>query len=161
NQRLLRELVLDEHRRGATILFSTHIMTHAEQLCDHVVMIHRGDKVLDQPVRTIGSSFDPRSIRFEPMDPAADVAPLALLPGVRTVARDAGAWDIALADGADAGSVLKAIVRTITPSRIEVRRPTLEDVFVDIVTARGAEEADASSGLRHALRDEGVEEVVR
>ena len=48
--RQLRELVLAEHARGATILFSTHVMPHAEEICDHVVMIHRGRKVLDEPV---------------------------------------------------------------------------------------------------------------
>ena len=48
--RLLRELVREEHRRGATILLSTHVMTHAEEICEHVVMIHRGRKVLDDSV---------------------------------------------------------------------------------------------------------------
>src|SRR6188768_2450819 len=38
--RMLRDLILEEHRRGATILFSPHVMPHAEQLCDRVVMIH-------------------------------------------------------------------------------------------------------------------------
>ncbi len=159
NQRLLRDLVLEEHRRGATILFSTHIMTHAEQLCDHVVMIHRGEKVLDQPLNTIGASFDPRSILFEPLDPAADVSVLQHLRGVRGVTRDAGAWDVSLAEGADAGAVLRSIVEAITPARIEVRRPTLEDVFVGIVAGTGA--AAGSAGLRESLRDQAAVEVGR
>jgi ABC-2 type transport system ATP-binding protein len=159
NQRLLRDLVREEHRRGATILFSTHIMTHAEQLCDHVVMIHRGEKVLDQPVNTIGASFDPRSILFEPLDPAADVSVVQHLPGVRTVIRDAGAWDVSLADGAEAGAVLRAIVTAITPARIEVRRPTLEDVFVNIVA--GSEASGGPAGLRESLREMAAEEVGR
>ncbi len=69
NQRLMRDLVLEEHRRGATVLFSTHIMVHAEQLCDRVVMIHRGDKVLDQTMAGIRETFDPHRIVFEPLDP--------------------------------------------------------------------------------------------
>src|SRR5947207_2717271 len=48
NTRLLRDLILAEHRRGATILFSTHIMVQAEELCEHIVMLHRGRKVLDE-----------------------------------------------------------------------------------------------------------------
>src|SRR5262245_40646201 len=39
--RLLRDLVLAEHRRGATILFSTHVMSHAEEVCEHVLMMHQ------------------------------------------------------------------------------------------------------------------------
>jgi ABC-2 type transport system ATP-binding protein len=58
NMRLLRDLVREQHERGATILFSTHVMVQAEQLCDHIVMIHGGNKVLDASLAEIrcGSS---------------------------------------------------------------------------------------------------------
>src|SRR5262249_8894873 len=45
NARLLRDVVLKIHQRGSTILFSTHIMVQAEDLCDHIVMLDRGRKV--------------------------------------------------------------------------------------------------------------------
>jgi ABC-2 type transport system ATP-binding protein len=161
NQRLLRELVLEEHRRGATVLFSTHIMTHAEQLCDHVVMIHRGDKVLDQTVASVGAAFDPRRIVFEPLDPAADVQTLRSIPGVSGLSRDGGAWDVSLAEGATPASVIPAIVASVVPSRIEVRRPTLEDVFVSIVSGAAGAGTD-DERLRAALRDAtAVQEVGR
>ena len=57
--RLLREQILAEHRRGATVLFSTHVMPQAEEICDHVVMIYRGQKVLDDP-----GQHDPAAARF-------------------------------------------------------------------------------------------------
>jgi ABC-2 type transport system ATP-binding protein len=159
NQRLLRDLVLEEHRRGATVLFSTHIMTHAEQLCDHVVMIHEGRKVLDQTVDSIGAAFDPRRIVFEPLDPAANVQSLRSIPGVSGLSRDNGAWDVVLGEGATAASVIPAIVSSIVPSRIEVRRPTLEDVFVSIVSGTDAESDDER--LRAALRDGAAVQEVR
>jgi ABC-2 type transport system ATP-binding protein len=102
NQRLLRDLVLAQHARGATVLFSTHIMQHAEQLCDHVVMIHRGEKVLDQDVSAIRAAYDPRHILFEPLDPGADVGRLRALPGITGMARDGSGWDISLGDAASA-----------------------------------------------------------
>jgi ABC-2 type transport system ATP-binding protein len=160
NQRLLRDLVLEEHRRGATVLFSTHVMFHAEQLCDQVVMIHQGRKVLDQTVASIGTSYDPRSIVFEPFEPSADVSVIRSVPGVRALSRDGGAWDIALEDGAKATEVIRCVVSAVPPSRIEVRRPTLEDVFIRIVT--GGEEGGDQARLRAALRDgEEVQEVKR
>src|SRR5688572_18595527 len=63
--RLLREQILAEHRRGATVLFSTHVMPQAEEICDHVVMVHRGQKVLDDPVSTILRPHDSRALKFE------------------------------------------------------------------------------------------------
>jgi ABC-2 type transport system ATP-binding protein len=155
NQRLLRDLVLEEHRRGATVLFSTHIMIHAEQLCDHVVMIHRGQKVLDQTVESIGAAFDPRRIVFEPLDPSADVQSLRSIPGIVGLSRNGGEWDIALAEGTTPASVIPVIVSAVMPSRIEVRRPTLEDVFVSIVSGTSGAGTD-DERLRAALRDGGA-----
>jgi ABC-2 type transport system ATP-binding protein len=160
NQRLLRDLVLEEYRRGATVLFSTHIMTHAEQLCDHVVMIHRGQKVLDQTVKSIGATFDPRRIVFEPLDATANVQPLRSIPGVSGLSRDGAAWDVALAEGTTPASIIPAIVSSIVPARIEVRRPTLEDVFVSIVSGTSDSETD-DERLRAALRDGAALQEVR
>jgi ABC-2 type transport system ATP-binding protein len=153
NQRMLRDLVVEEHRRGATVLFSTHVMTYAEQLCDHVVMIHRGRKVLDQTVAGIGETYDPRSILFEPLVPAADLAPLRAIPGVVGISRDGTGWNIALDATASVASVIPAVVAAVTPARIEVRRPTLEDVFVSIVAGGAAAAGDDEARLRAALRD--------
>jgi ABC-2 type transport system ATP-binding protein len=160
NQRMVRDLVLAEHKRGATILFSTHIMTHAEQLCDHVVMIHRGEKVLDQPIGDIRENFDPHRILFEPLDPGADAARLRAVPGVLDVVRDGGGWDVVLDKRAQAATVIPALVASVTPARVEVRRPTLEDVFVSIVSGGAAAATDDDSRLRAALRD-GAQEVRR
>ena len=156
NQRLLRDLVVAEHRRGATVLFSTHVMVHAEQLCDHIVMIHRGTKVLDETMTGIRTRFDPRSLVFEPLDPSADVAGLARLPGVQSVRREGRAWEIALGDGVDPGAAIGAVAAAVPAARIELRRPTLEDVFVGIV-AEGEGGQEARDRLRAAVRDEAGE----
>ena len=47
NQLALEELIVEEHKRGATIIFSTHVMEHAERLCEKIVMMARGRKVFD------------------------------------------------------------------------------------------------------------------
>lgn len=155
NQRLLRDLVIEEHNRGATILFSTHIMVHAEQLCDHVVMIHKGEKVLDETMAGIRTQFDPRSILFEPMDERADVGTLRTIKGVQDVRREGVAWEIALEEKADPGSIISAIAAAVAPSRIELRRPTLEDVFIAIVEGTSHVAGDEHTQLRASLRENG------
>lgn len=156
NQRLLRDLVLEEHQRGATVLFSTHIMVHAEQLCDHVVMIHRGAKVLDESLAAIRTRFDPRSILFEPLDPDADVGALASVPGVRTIRRDGPAWEVIVAEGIEPGPIVRQLAASVAPARVELRRPTLEDVFVDIVAGDAARGTGEGDRLRAGLRDSGA-----
>jgi ABC-2 type transport system ATP-binding protein len=136
--RLLRELVREEHRRGATILLSTHVMTHAEEICGHVVMIHHGRKVLDDSVAAIRRRGDPRTIRFEPLDPAAELAPLRALAEVEQIEPGASGFDIRLADGADPGAAIRRITALVTPARIELARPQLEDIFIALVSDGGA-----------------------
>jgi ABC-2 type transport system ATP-binding protein len=157
NQRLMRDLVFEEHRRGATVLFSTHIMVHAEQLCDRVVMIHRGKKVLDQTMAGIHETFDPRQIQFEPLAPDADIGRLRGVPGVVSAVPDGSVWNIALDRHAEPAAVIPALVTAVTPSRVEIRRPTLEDVFVSIVTGGASAAVDDDARLRAALRDGGQE----
>ncbi len=152
NQRLLRDLVLEEHRRGATVLFSTHVMVHAEQLCDHVVMIHRGVKVLDDAIGTIRARFDPRAVLFEPLEAAADLQPLRTVAGVKDIRKDGAAWEISLDDGADPAAVIRGLAAAVPPARIEVRRPSLEDVFIGIVAEAG-EAGEDGERLRAGLRD--------
>ena len=134
NMRLLRDLILAEHRRGATILFSTHVMAQAEELCDHIVMLHRGRKVLDETLDSIRRRQDPRAIVFEPFDPGADLTPLRAVPGVENVTQEGIGHRIDLIAGADPVSTLRAIALAVPPSRIELQRPSLEDVFVGLVT---------------------------
>ena len=131
--RLLRQLVLEEHQRGATILFSTHVMSHAEDLCDSVVMIHRGRKVLDESVAAIRRKFDVRSLLFEPLDPEADTQALRTLPGVETVSTSDGQLRVALAPGTDPAAAIASITAAIPTARIELARLRLEDVFIRLV----------------------------
>src|SRR3984893_13941974 len=134
NMRLPRDLILAEHRRGATILFSTHVMAQAEELCDHIVMLHRGRKGLDENLDSIRRRQDPRAIVFEPFDPGADLTPLRAVHDVENVTQEEIGHRIDLIAGADPVSTLRAIALAVPPSRIELQRPSLEDVFVGLVT---------------------------
>ena len=155
NMRLLRDLVLDQHRRGATIIFSTHVMIQAEQICDHVVMIHHGAKVLDDTVTGIRAKYDPRTILFEPRDPGADLAPLGALARVRDVRAANGAFEISLEEGTDPSAVMAQIVAAVPAARVELNRPTLEDIFVHIVTGDADVGAEDVAKLRADLRNGG------
>src|SRR6188474_2509057 len=97
--KLLKDLVAAEQQRGATLLFSTHIMAHAEELCEHVVMIHNGRKVLDEPMTGLRRQFDPRVIRVEPLDENASVAVLRQVPGVAEVKTTADGCEVQLQPG--------------------------------------------------------------
>ena len=148
SMRLLRDQIVAEHRRGATILFSTHVMHQAEEICDHDVMIQRGRKELDDPVDSIQRRYDPRAVRFEPLDPAANVAPVRALPEVHSCLPSDGGYDVELRSGIDIASGIARIAAAVAVARIEVKRPRLEDVFLQIVAdgaTSGVETASPSA----------------
>jgi ABC-2 type transport system ATP-binding protein len=159
--RLLRELVREEHRRGATILLSTHVMTHAEEICEQVVMIHQGRKVMDDSVAAIRRRYDPRTIHFEPLDAGADLGPLRALMEVEEVAPvtgesgGSGSYDIRLVEGSEPGAAIRRIATAVTPARIELARPRLEDIFIGLVSEGSA----PPPGLLAALQDASVAET--
>ena len=154
NQRVMRDLILEEHRRGVTILFSTHVMSHAEQLCDHIVMLHLGNKVLDRTLTEIRQTYDPRHILFEPLDPTANMDQLRSIPGVREITSNGPEWEITIAENASAKAVIPFLIRAVAPVQIQVRRPSLEDVFISIVSGSEMHGED-NARLRAALRDGG------
>jgi ABC-2 type transport system ATP-binding protein len=148
--RLLRDLILEENRRGATILFSTHVMPQAEEICEHVIMVHQGRKVLDEKLSAIRSRYDPRIIEFDPLDPDADVSAIANLPGIERVDRDDSGYKILLVDGADPAEAMHRIINCRTPARLELSRPRLEDIFIRLVSTQ-ADSAESRQKLRANL----------
>ncbi|MBX9735769.1 MAG: ATP-binding cassette domain-containing protein [Phycisphaerales bacterium] len=157
NRRLMRELIEEQHGAGRTIIFSTHAMFEAEQLCEQVFMIHNGRKMLDGSLREITAKFDPRSLIVEPMT-TSDVTQLYKLPGVARVSAGSqrgssqGVVEVMINDGHQPNRVMSEIVSAIDVRRIEVKRVTLEDVFLEVVRRAGGGDIDpallsrASSG---------------
>ena len=144
NQQVLEDVVRDLSSRGRTVLFSTHVMQHAERLCHRILLIAKGKKLFDgtvaEALRTI-----PRRLVIESDD---DVMPLAELSSVLELApvRDNGAkpgsYELRLRENADPQAVLASCFeRGIRLKRFDQSDPTLHEVFVNLV---GPEAREAS-----------------
>jgi ABC-2 type transport system ATP-binding protein len=152
NMRLLRDLILEQHNKGTTVIFSTHVMVQAEQLCDHIVMIESGQKVLDNTLQEIRDRYDPKSIIFEP-DAGVGPSPAERQEGVESVRQvSPGVFEASLQDAADRHAVMASILAETHARRVELRRPTLEDVFIEIVEQRSGGDIDRDQ-LRAQLQD--------
>jgi ABC-2 type transport system ATP-binding protein len=149
--RALKGVIAGERRRGTTILFSTHVMAQAEELCDRVVMIHKGRKVLDESMNSLRRRYDPTRVLFEPLDAGARLDVLRDVPGVVSMGQADGQAELRLSSGTDPAAVIREAAARVVPARIEIARITLEDVFVGIVKGQaGGEESEAA--LRQHLQ---------
>lgn len=144
NQKELEALVRGLRDAGATVLFSTHVMEHAERLCDRIVLIARGRKIFDGGVAEALACV-PRQIVLE-SDAGVDLP--SKLEGVNarfereaSDAPETERWRATLENGAGAQEVLHACVASGAPLRLfEPVRPHLHDAFVVMVGEAHAEE---------------------
>ncbi len=159
NMRLLRKLIDEEHTKGKTVIFSTHVMYQAEQLCDHIVMIHEGKKVLDDTLDDIRTRFDPRSLHIDPVGGLGMSDEIAKVAGVARVSAVENALEVILEKGIEPQDAMKTLLAAYPMNRIEIKKPTLEDVFIEIVTdgVRGldAEQLRANLLAGSKLEEEG------
>ena len=155
NMRLLRDLFLEQHRMGRTIIFSTHQMHQAEQLCDRIVMINKGQKVLDSTLPEIRANHDPRTVLVEPLD-GAGAETLSAMPWVREVVDRDGVLEVGLAGDVQPREAIQRIVQAMPVARVELRRPTLEDIFVEIAMGEGQSAEDVRESLRSGVKAEEV-----
>jgi ABC-2 type transport system ATP-binding protein len=134
----VREAILDLRRRGVTVVLSTHDMGVAESLCDYILMIYRGNKVLDGTLESIQNEYGNDTIRVEV---AGGAAALDGLPGVERV-RDMGhVQELRMARGCDPQQVLRDLIDRGRITSFTVTRPSLHDIFVRIAGQEAETEA--------------------
>lgn len=143
NQQALEAMIRGLAERGATVVFSTHVMQHAERLCDQVVLLARGRKAFDGTVAEAKAKA-PRALILEGALSAEDAA---ALPGVGQVTSEAletggSRRTCALGSGAAGQEALKtAFARGLDIQRFELREPTLHDAFI-VLTGQDPGPAD-------------------
>ncbi|NBV45582.1 MAG: ATP-binding cassette domain-containing protein [Planctomycetia bacterium] len=131
NQQVLEDLIEDLKREGTTIVFSTHIMEHAERLCDRLVLIARGRAVFDGTVAEARRIIPRRIVIRTPADPGR----LRGIPGVTGLTPAGGdRHELTLSEDGDADTVLAACFRDGIPLLgFDRSEPTLRDVFLRLV----------------------------
>lgn len=137
NQQVLEQMIREQAEEGRTILFSTHVMEHAERLCDKIVLMARGRKVFDGRVdEALG--VVPRQVTLG-VASGADVSellvPFGAVERAGTDPEGAAEWIVRLNANSDAQTLLKACVQAnVRLTRFEPLRPHLHDAFVRLVS---------------------------
>lgn len=65
NASLIKDEILELNRKGATIIFSTHRMESVEELCDHIALINRSQKILDGNIHDIKNKYKNQTYKIE------------------------------------------------------------------------------------------------
>ncbi|HRK65325.1 MAG TPA: ATP-binding cassette domain-containing protein [Terricaulis sp.] len=136
NQRVLEETIRAEAAKGKTILFSTHVMEHAERLCDRILLIARGKAAFEGTVRD-ALALAP-SIAVLETDGDYDLS-AALSPHGFQLTEEFGEhgnrrWRVRLENGHGSRALLQACVEAGAPLALfEPARASLHEAFVALV----------------------------
>ena len=136
NQSVLEGLIHDMASNGQTVIFSTHVMQHAERLCDHILLIAKGSKIFDGTVNEAKATI-PRRVVIETTD---NIDPLRNIDGVTEIVHAdtkesaSKEWRLQISERVNPQDILRSCFeRGIKLSRFEFTEPSLHDVFVYLV----------------------------
>ena len=138
NQQVLETLIRDLGLLGSTVLFSTHVMQHAERLCDHLLLIAKGRKIFDGTVAAAKATM-PRRVLISTessLDALAGFDGIAEIKPLDGAVNNTGTrdWEIRLRGETSAQSILeKCFQGGIVLRRFDHSEPSLHDAFVSLV----------------------------
>ena len=126
--------VLELNRKGVTIVLTTHYLEEAQELCDQIAIVNRGQVVACEPTSTLLARMDIRNVVVTPEEP---VTSAPTLPGFDTKLRAAGAFAVSYRTGQSSVEQVLAAVRGagLHIKDIATEDPDLEDVFVSLTSA--------------------------
>lgn len=139
NADALKETILELRQRGRTVIFSTHLMDSAQQLCDAVCIIARGRKVLDGDVAAVRATHGGRGLAlgFAVVPSAAVLDVLRDRTLVARIDHSNRAAEVELARAADPQALLRRLLDAgARIERYELRHPSLHQIFLDTVESR-------------------------
>lgn len=130
NSNVIKDEIFNLAKNGATIIFSTHRMEQVEEICDHIVLVNKGKKILDATVREARQQFKEGLFRI-----GFDGEPVGIEhPSYTIIKKEKQAVVVKISEGYTSNDVLHALLNqggAIT-SYNEIL-PTLNDIFIELV----------------------------
>jgi ABC-2 type transport system ATP-binding protein len=131
NVEVVRDIILNLKRAGKTVIFSTHVMEQAEQICDFILLINHGRKILDGSLAEVKKcGHQTITLEYE-----GSGEHLHHLPGVTRVNDMGRAAELSLQPDADPQAVLAKLMQKISLRSFSVNDPSLHEIFVRHVRA--------------------------
>jgi ABC-2 type transport system ATP-binding protein len=133
NANVLKEAFLEMHQRGKTIIFSTHQLEQAEELCQNIVIINKGQSVVQGSVREVKRRQGRHVARLK-LDNDPEASWLEQLQGVQVTRRREDYIEMQLPASLNPNVIVEAALQHGgIISRFELTEPSLTDIFIELV----------------------------
>lgn len=138
----LLKVILELKKDGRIIVFSTHVMEQAERICDHIIMLNHGKKLLDGSLADIKHKFGSNTltVEFAPSEGAEAGAVEAVFQGIAGLGEvkiNGNVVNAVFEDSADQAALIAAVTvkaaeKKLVISSFKVDEPDLHSIFISI-----------------------------
>jgi ABC-2 type transport system ATP-binding protein len=133
NANVLKDAFLEMHGRGKTIIFSTHQLEQVEELCEDIVIINKGESVVQGSVRDVKRAHG-RNVAVLKLDNDPEARWLDTLEGVSVTRRRADYVEMQIQANLNPNIIVEAALsHGGIISRFEITEPSLTDIFIEYV----------------------------
>ena len=138
NADMVKDLIIELKNQGTTILFSTHRMDNIEELCNHLAIIHQGEKILDGKINEIRKQFFNREYALEFIENENIEYTHNEFSVIQTQINNFGRreFTIQLAENQEPRELLNHYAQYSNMIGFKEKIPTIHQIFVNQVTSK-------------------------
>ncbi|MCX6283975.1 MAG: ATP-binding cassette domain-containing protein [Bacteroidetes bacterium] len=142
NASMLKDEIIAQKDKGATVIFSTHNMASVEELCDHIALINNARVVLDGPVRDIKKTY--KTNTFEVAFNSFSGSLESILPSGFRIIKEWNDHELRLASiqipaDANPNHLISSLLPAVTLHSVNELIPSMNDIFIKVVTEKKSE----------------------
>ena len=138
NTEMVKDLLEQKRDEGKAIIMSTHQMNQVEELCDRILLIDHGQRVLYGTLQEIQNKFASRDILVTPLNTMPES-----IDGVREIKKLNGRYFLALEAEAEPNQILKSLINAgVELNEFEIAVPPLNEIFIQVVKKQEAVKHD-------------------
>lgn len=137
NTKLLKDIMLEMRGKGGTIIFSTHRMEQIEMICDSICLINKAERVLEGNLNQIKKQYGKNTVV---LDYEGDAGFIKNFPETDKIDDYGKFMEIKIKEQTDPQDLLNKLVGRIKINKFEVREPSLNAIFIDIVGEKNAQD---------------------
>lgn len=136
NVELMGKLLQRFKDEGKTVVLATSQLDEAEKICDQVLLLNNGRIVLQDNISKIHKKFQENLIKVQADD---DLSSLKSIYGVKKFVQENQTARLYIDTKIPPQKILDVIIKSVNVSRVEVNRPTLNDIFLQLVNGQSKE----------------------
>jgi ABC-2 type transport system ATP-binding protein len=133
NVNIIKDEILNLARQGSTIIFSTHRMESVEELCDHIALINKSEKILEGSKKSIREKFKSNTFDVDHKEMITDIDDGFLLENQEKIEDEFYRSSIKILNGKGPNELLKTLIETVEVHSFKEKLPSMNEIFISTV----------------------------